>query len=279
MRANERLATNGQPPPPIDFETVRCASCRALNGTCKACQEGHARPVPMPVPKGAHGHRTDFNAPTFDFRPWTEFAKEVGEEVQYVVDDLMPESGMSILGSPPKAGKSTLARCACAAVTGASDEVLGRSVTERGNALYFHMEGPAAVAFEHMKEIDPDGKVNFVLQGPDLPEPGARVAAMEQAIIALEPRIVIVDTLAKFVSGVPDINDYNTVSAALAPYDAMLSRHKCHVCWLHHTGKSQAGVPRRARRRTDWINRIGGCRGYAPDREVAWMASNGRSTP
>ena len=223
-----------------------CNSCEALSR--KGLSNGKPsvpEPVPVPGPRDGNGNRNSTNAPTFDIRPWPDFAEEAGKEVRYTVDGLLLEGGMSILGSPPKAGKSTLARCMSAAIAGAKDEVLGRRVNEHGPTLYFNLEGPPSIAFEHMEQIDPEGRVQFVLQSQDMPEPNARAVALEQAIISAKPRLVVIDTLSKFMTGVDDLNDYSMVSRALGQYDAMLSEHSTHIVWIHHTGKAVAGVARR----------------------------------
>ena len=199
-----------------------------------------SRPMPMPMPKAQAQ-----DAPLFNPKPWKDLARECGKAVRYLAADLLPEGGMSILGAPPKCGKSTLARCAAAAVAGAKDEVLGRSINEHGPVVYFNLEGPPAIAFEHFGQIDRDSRVQCVLNDSDLPAPKARLTAMEQLLKRVGPRLVVVDTLAKYLADLPDINDYGMVCKALGEYDAKLSDYRTHIMWIHHCGKDSPGVSRR----------------------------------
>ena len=200
-----------------------------------------------PVPKDQARHSSDskeYGGITFDLRPWTDHASEDGETVEYLVSDLLPEGGMSILGAPPKCGKSTTVRCLAATVAGARDEWMGRSV-KHGPVLYFSMEGPPSIAFEHFSKIDPHGSVVCTMQTKDTPPPEARFAAMEHAIRKHRPRLVIVDTLVKFLTDLDEINDYGQVCKALSVYEAMLPKYGAHLMWIHHVGKDSPGVSRR----------------------------------
>ena len=136
----------------------------------------------------------------------------------------MPEGGQSIIGAPPKCGKSTVARCLAAAVAGARDERLGRKV-EHGPVLYVSLEGAREVVWEHLGKVDPDGRVICTTQAQNLQAPEARLVALEHAIEKHRPRLVVIDTLVKFLADLAEMNDYTQVCRSLSQFEAILPKY------------------------------------------------------
>lgn len=136
---------------PISTKSFRRAEVEAVGPNdcfcvlCAANSNKLARrrdSVLVPIPKDSEQEQQRLPPVTFDLRPWTEISLEVGPEVEWLVDGLQPKGGLSIIGAPPKCGKSTAARCLAAVVAGVgSGKWMGRRV-RTGRAVYLFLEGP-----------------------------------------------------------------------------------------------------------------------------------------
>ena len=79
-----------------------------------------------------------------------DLLNEPDEAVQYVVHDLLPAGGTSLLAGKPKAGKSTLARCLALCVA-RGDNWLGRECRQ-GTVLYLGLEEKRSEVRRHFAD-------------------------------------------------------------------------------------------------------------------------------
>ena len=153
--------------------------------------------------------------------------------VEWLVDDMLPLVGLSIMSARPKVGKSTLARCLAVSVL-QGRKWLDREVMQ-GGVLYVSMEeteSKLSVYFENLGlKVDDDLHLHAG------PSPDEGIAALTKHIENYKPAIVIVDPVIDLLK-VTDINEYASVSRALAPFLKIAWSSKTHVCLIHHNNKN-----------------------------------------
>jgi len=155
------------------------------------------------------------------------------ESQPWLVDSILPASGISVLAGKPKAGKSTLARCLALAIA-RGDDWLGRKV-EQGPVIYLALEEKQNGVRGHFlqmgaNEADP---IHFLF----LPvEDGFEKLTAD--VERLRPALVIVDTMIRFTS-IRDINDYAVVARELQPFMYLARKTRAHISFLHHLGKGE----------------------------------------
>ena len=159
--------------------------------------------------------------------------------MEWVVEDLLPASGLSIMSSRPKVGKSTTARdlmfCVARGLAW-----LGRKVTA-GAVLYVGLEELERKVQEHFRLMGlEDSDPIHVHVGP--PPPNG-VKWLAETIKAYKPALCVVDPLAHLVS-VRDLNDYAQVMGAIRPFLNMARDGSSHVMLLHHSNKLGSGQGR-----------------------------------
>jgi len=145
-------------------------------------------------------------------------------ELEYIpllgVDGLIARGTITLLGAHPKAGKTTLLIHAC------------REWVQRGLRVVYLSEDSRQVWRERVKRFPELGALILNAIPRAHPENWAR------AIRELEPDIVIVDTIRRFMPA-KDENDSASVSLALAPF-VDLTEHlpRTAIVLVHHTKKS-----------------------------------------
>ena len=152
--------------------------------------------------------------------------------MEWVVEDLLPARGLSIMSSRQKVGKSTTARdlmfCVARGLAW-----LGRKVTA-GAVLYVGLEELERKVQEHFRLMGlEDSDPIHVHVGP--PPPNG-VKWLAETIKAYKPALCVVDPLAHLVN-VRDLNDYAQVMNAIRPFLNMARDGSSHVMLLHHSNK------------------------------------------
>jgi len=148
-------------------------------------------------------------------------------ELEYVpllgVDGLIARGTLTLLGAHPKAGKTTLLIHAC------------REWVQQNLRVVYLSEDSRAVWRERVKRFPELSALILNAISRAHPENWAR------AVRELEPDIVIVDTIRRFMPP-KDENDSASVSLALAPF-VDLTEHlpRTAIVLVHHTKKSLSG--------------------------------------
>lgn len=172
-----------------------------------------------------------------------ELATMVFEPLTFVVEDLLPQ-GLVLLIGKPKAGKSLFATQLSLAIATGGD-FLGKP-TERGQVLYIGLEdnhrrlqnrlitqaGAAALP----SNLHLATKASIIGSGliEELEEWRASVA---------DPRVVIIDTLGHVMSDRPSgQSEYQHGVATLAPVRDWALEHNLAVVLVHHERKSGGGM-------------------------------------
>ena len=159
------------------------------------------------------------------------------DDVTWLVDDLLPRGGLSILSARPKAGKTTLSRTGAMAVANGRPW-LGREV-ERGPVLICAFEEIKAAVAKHFRAMGatPDMPLHFHIGPP----PGDPFPWLEAEVERIKPALVVVDPLFKLIA-VEDGNSYAEVGRALDPLLGLARSTGAHVLAVHHNRKSSGDV-------------------------------------
>lgn len=171
-----------------------------------------------------------------NFTSLGDLLNEPEEEINWIVDGLLPSSGFSVIAAKPKVGKSTLARQAALSVA-RGDSFLGRHTT-RGAVLYLALEEKRSEVKKHFRLL---GAMADEVGSKDLytfvgTKPQEAHKWLEKEIMNRKPVLVIIDTLFRFVN-ITDGNDYSKVTAALTPLLSLARDNGAHLMVVHHAGK------------------------------------------
>ena len=167
---------------------------------------------------------------------WVTMAEllEGGEEVElWVVDDMLPTGGLSLLTAKPKAGKSTLGRCLALAIA-RGEPWLGRRVAT-GPVLYLALEEKRSAVRSHFKAMGATADDNVISRFGAAPDDAMDALAAE--VESLRPSLVIVDPLFRMVA-IKDGNDYAEVTRAMEPLLTLARETGTHVLAIHHARKA-----------------------------------------
>ncbi len=166
------------------------------------------------------------------FTPLRDLLNEPPEEIDWIVDGLLPSGGLSILVAKPKVGKSTLARQLALSVA-RGEPFLGRD-TAKGPVLYVSLEEKRSEVQKHFQLLGADKTEDLGVYVGPVPQ-GAH-AWLTAEIEKVRPVLVIIDTLIRFIN-VSQINDYAEVTKALDPLLNLARKHNAHLMCLHHARK------------------------------------------
>jgi hypothetical protein len=156
----------------------------------------------------------------------------VPDQVQWIVNGYLAARSVCLLIARPKVGKTTLARALAVAIAQGRD-FLGAGV-QPGAAWYLAFEG----RFE-------DHRTHFLQLGLGRGDPlqfhcaPATATAVEDAFasaIAAKPRVIIVDTLQKFLRA-QDMDAYSEMSLQMGKIEQLAHESTAAVVALHHMGK------------------------------------------
>ena len=164
---------------------------------------------------------------------WTEMQKL--PPLDWLVQDLLPVGGISLLIGHPKAGKSTLARTLAAEVAGyGHGHFLGREVLHTGRVLYCSPDEAPQMTVQHFRGIIPHDA-----EGLDF-APRADLAQLGKLAEAGRHKLMVVDTLGRLFAGsrFPEGGDYMAWQEHLSAVRQVATDTGCHVCLLHHARKS-----------------------------------------
>lgn len=176
-------------------------------------------------------------APGFTFITLADLYLRPDPAYNFVVDDLLPVSGSSILVAKPKVGKSTLAQQLARSVA-AGTPFLDRGCAQ-GTVLYMAFEEKDSEVKTSFKAAGAPAEMPVVFHFGDVPED--RMTALRAAIEIYSPALIVLDTLAYWM-GVVDFNDYSQVGAAMRPLHLLARATQTHIMTVHHAGKGGGGI-------------------------------------
>jgi AAA domain len=173
----------------------------------------------------------------FSTRTGMEIINSSPEKYSSLVEDMLLETGVSMLCAKPKTGKSTFARQLSVSVAKGRD-FLGKP-TQQGDVLILNLEGPVGVLQQHLRKLgysEERGVIHIVNeQMPFRGEEGLeKLYATLDSLPAI--RLVIVDPIAKFLR-LADSDDYDQVSLAIEKLEQVAKNYELHLMILTHAKK------------------------------------------
>ncbi len=174
---------------------------------------------------------------------------EPGEDIEYVVADLMPLGGTAILAGRPKGGKSTTALNLALCIA-RGQPFIGRT-TRKGPVLYLALEGARGGWKSVIRKIgltDADDVFFCIDRAPEGP-----IAWLRDAIRQHAPVLVIIDTMQRLLR-VKDGNDYASASNVTDAAIELARSANATLLFVHHSGKT---------RREDIVDEVMGSTGWA----------------
>lgn len=165
------------------------------------------------------------------FRPWTLAELRGRPKPAWLIPDLFPAVGVSVLFGPPGSFKSYLA-------IGWSAELatLGTCVA------YVAGEGAdglaqRAFAWQTAHGVDDNIPLYVIDEAPWAADDEAKLEFIKELEV-LKPQLVVIDTLARTAIGLNE-NDARDMGLMIAFLDAIKTKLKCAVLVVHHTGKEE----------------------------------------
>ncbi len=169
----------------------------------------------------------------YDFTPLDTLLNEPEEEVSWIIDDLLPSSGFSIIVAKPKVGKSTVARQMGLSVA-RGEAFLGRQTT-KGTVLYVSLEEKRSEVRNHFRLMGATGAENLGVYTGSTPEDAYEW--LKREVERQKPVLIIIDTLFRFAR-VTDVNDYAKIITVLDPLLSIAREKSVHLMVIHHARKS-----------------------------------------
>jgi len=162
--------------------------------------------------------------------------KQLFEEkprIDWLVDRMLSEGGISVIAGPPKSGKSTIIRQLSVA-TAQGGNFLGRDL-KQGPVVYLALEEQEALVYSQFKSLGvvEDDPIVFHAGPPFKNDPFPDFA---DYIHRNGPRLAVIDTLVMFAD-IVDQNNYREVYQAITKYRTLARDTGCHIVCVHHTNK------------------------------------------
>ena len=178
------------------------------------------------------GETPDQDSPDSQWVTAWALVNEPSPPIQWLVADLLPLVGLSLLAAKPKVGKSTLARSMSVAVA-QGVPWLGRKV-QQGRVLYINLEEHRARVAEHFRKFQINDTDELLLRFGPPSENG--IVWLKKQLEEYKPALVIVDPMIDLVS-VKDISEYAAVARALGQFLNLAHSFGTHICLVHHNNK------------------------------------------
>jgi AAA domain len=177
--------------------------------------------------------------------PYQSFIDGKPAPIPYIVDGLLTQGGLSILGGKPKQGKSSMSRYLAVCVA-AGKQFLGRDA-RKGEVILLNLEDPTNHTDNCLKALGYDpaaghGQIHIVTTlSPKIDETfDALINALERLP---DVRLVIVDHLAKLLR-LKDLSEYMPVQAGCQRLrDVARKFPHVHIMALAHCKKVQTDDP------------------------------------
>ena len=172
----------------------------------------------------------------------SQIEKMTIEPIQFLIEDILPESGLIILSGSPKIGKTNLMTylSLCLAeglpVFGSipipkRNNVLFLALEENDQRMNFRIERFYSNTFFNEAWTE---NFNYLLSFPNMKEDG--LFYLEQVIENTNPDIIVIDTLERFIAR-GGRESYSGDSQILSRLHAFVQKYKKAFIFLHHNRK------------------------------------------
>lgn len=172
---------------------------------------------------------------------WQELLRTQFKPPSWILDEIIPEVGLAILGGKPKVGKSWLALQIAGAVA-SGDEVLSRHAKHM-RVLYFAIEdkAPRIKSRGQLQGMDDEAEIAFA----DTIEPldNGGMLMLETMIDTVNPKFVVIDTLASAKTGKTDENAAGQMADILNGLQNLAHKRNISILLVAHHRKDVTGDP------------------------------------
>lgn len=225
----ERELTNAEV-----FEWFKGQSPAIAEASEKEWKEKNAEAAPMLDSRFHICTKRESEKVSFTLLPVGILLEEPEENHRWVVQDMLPSSGISLLAAKPKVGKSTEARNLALCVARGLP-YLGR-ITTLGPVIYLALEEKRSEVRHHFRQMGV-GKDDPILVHTGI-APEAAIVLLEEQVHIHKPILVIVDPLFQFLR-VREVNDYAEVTKIFVPLRELARKADCHILTTHHHTKME----------------------------------------
>lgn len=163
------------------------------------------------------------------------------DSMQWLVKGLFPAVGTSLIGAPPKCGKSIWTRQLCAFVQ-MGRPFLGREV-QPGRTLYFSTQERAGPIADHFRSLGCTEETMPAVVAGERFDPLEALERLNQTVARMPGlKLVVVDMIGEFLP-LKDSNDYQEMGRKFAPLRQLAEQFSFHLCVTTHTKKAQTDNP------------------------------------
>ncbi len=168
-----------------------------------------------------------------------ELSRKEFPPLNWVIPGILPE-GCYLLTARPKVGKSWLALQISLAVA-LGLVTLGQQAVH-GKAVYLALEDNQRRLKDRLKQLRPQGYAspNLILHTEWPKFDAGGLVAIRDVIERVQPKLIVIDTLAKVRPQSGGSNVYESDYAALAPLTEIASKHRCCIVVIHHNRKGKS---------------------------------------
>ncbi|RDC64614.1 AAA family ATPase [Adhaeribacter pallidiroseus] len=165
-----------------------------------------------------------------------QLLSEEVKEMDYLIQNLLPRTGIAALAGASDTGKSMLLRYLSICLVAGVESFLGFLFnTVHRSCIYVSSEdGREATSFLLQRQASQYlpavlQKLRFIFDYEDLLE------KLDSSLTAKPADLIIIDCFSDVFGG--DLKDTQKIRTFLNPYQKLSEKHKCFILFLHHTGK------------------------------------------
>jgi hypothetical protein len=163
------------------------------------------------------------------------------EENRYLLKDLLPTVGTSLLAGAPDTGKSQFARQLCISVASGLETFLNHPLSlKHKRALYIATEddthNSSYLLKQQLKGLNQSVSENLAFIFADTLTHEEILLALDQHLTAFPSDIVVVDSFGDIFQGT-DTNSTNQMRKNVRYFDYFAKKHKCLILFVHHINK------------------------------------------
>lgn len=158
-------------------------------------------------------------------------------ELRWLINNLLPTPGTSLIGGKSKTGKTTIVRQLAKEIIEGTD-FLGRK-TLQGKVLYVNLEDPIAIIQRHIRKLSLDSpNLTFISAPIRAPKPFDLIATVIKNM-GVRYELIVLDTIIKAFPSLAEKSDaYGSVAIQLQPMSDLAQELGSHIIGVHHKNKS-----------------------------------------
>ena len=163
-------------------------------------------------------------------------------EPSWLVEGLLPETGLTLIAGKPKIGKSWLALSIATGIAHGG-EVAGIQAKKQANTIYLTLEDTPRRLKKRLKMVEerPSGKCTIVRKfGKMTPE---NLRRLEEKIKEKNAKVVIIDPLGRIQTTEKNTNLYNADYESLGMLKDLADRMNIAIIVIHHLKKGESDDP------------------------------------